>query len=626
MPPTGYSWSDHIDDLAVAILNLIFAKHRDSKETPVRPVSRIEKSNTHPNTDGEVELTDQDDQPIGKLEVQVKALNPKYLSKPKLCNIPAGFLAYCRKSVIPVILIGVDRTNNKAYWLHMTKSEVGKRQAALNVKEDGKSHYSEYEVKLPSENLIDKDNYSYLDKWQLIYMAVAAKVLESDTTRRAEEKLLDRASTEPRLPMKDFMQMQVFAKELNDLLEMRFPVAKSTLIGDSPRVGVAYSMYSDWAVGFLPFGTSPDLDRPEICEMSPSLATELGEKGMSFAFHTGPNPIRSKPQECAREFVASEIGDILKNRRLVHFGDPFLAIELVTYFMDIYGQRFGLGPKASHLITDIEDMLKMCRAPSIPPKPKIDPKHYQIEANRLREIAARDQKNSIGRKLEIRERLELMPSLPYGPSPHWLPFRLFLEAYAFLKEEGIMEVRDPYRKNRFNTAMRMKGRETANLLDLFSDDDFKHDARVFLKNLPRVFEHLVERNFPDISHDLSLFRNREVIVPYEFLPREDRGRMVPCINVAFAASQQKRPFTIHLVNTKECPEVQHLLDFRRRQGSEFSGALFDVHWHSATALDSLLERPSVLRSAYIHLASRLKSYFHKELGLTPAETDAIRDY
>ena len=217
--------------------------------------------------------------------------------------------------------------------------------------------------------------------------------------------------------------------------------------------------------------------------------------------------------------------------------------------------------------------------------------------------------------------------MPYGHFfPSWLPFRLFLEAYRFLKDEGIKVVRDPFRMNRFNVVMLMKGRETANLLDLFSDDDFKHDAEVFLANLPRVFEHLVERNFPDISQNLSLFRNREVVVPYEFLPRKDRSRPAPCINVAFAASQQKRPFRIHLVNTKECPEAKHLLDFRRRQDSEFSGTLFDIHWHSATALDSLLERPSVLRSAYIHLASRLKTYFHKELGLTPAETDAIRGY
>jgi len=72
-----------------------------------------------PNTDGILELVNQYQTPIGKLEVQIKVLGSKNIETPKYqCSKP--FLAFCEQSILPVLLIVVDIQNQIAYWEHIS--------------------------------------------------------------------------------------------------------------------------------------------------------------------------------------------------------------------------------------------------------------------------------------------------------------------------------------------------------------------------------------------------------------------------------------------------------------------------------------------------------------------------
>jgi len=73
-----------------------------------------------PNTDGECSITDKEQFPIGKVEIQIKTLSDAELKSPKYqCDLP--FLSHCETSLLPVILIPVNAKHELAYWLHMDR-------------------------------------------------------------------------------------------------------------------------------------------------------------------------------------------------------------------------------------------------------------------------------------------------------------------------------------------------------------------------------------------------------------------------------------------------------------------------------------------------------------------------
>jgi hypothetical protein len=97
----------------------------------------FEKRDKKPNIDGFIELIDLADYPTGKLDVQIKTL-PKGASK---FQCPIELLAYSDVTTSPLLLICVDRQNERAYWTHVhsdMKEAVGKEeQDSFVVRFDG---------------------------------------------------------------------------------------------------------------------------------------------------------------------------------------------------------------------------------------------------------------------------------------------------------------------------------------------------------------------------------------------------------------------------------------------------------------------------------------------------------
>ena len=122
--PTPHPFTDTSETEAVDILKSLL-DHSKVK-------SDIKERDKHPNIDGYLELVDEFSIPIGKLEVQIKKISDELLNPPRVeCKI--SFLGYCKESQLPVILIGVNIKNKKAYWIHLDNKKVNSYKFKFQV-------------------------------------------------------------------------------------------------------------------------------------------------------------------------------------------------------------------------------------------------------------------------------------------------------------------------------------------------------------------------------------------------------------------------------------------------------------------------------------------------------------
>ena len=111
--PAPYSNTDAAEIEAVTTLRSLLDSRR------VRPDLR--ERDKFPNIDGYVELVDEGGHPLGKIEVQIKKLPSGVTS----CPCPSSLVAYSKVTTLPVILVGVDPSNSRAYWTHVSELMPG---------------------------------------------------------------------------------------------------------------------------------------------------------------------------------------------------------------------------------------------------------------------------------------------------------------------------------------------------------------------------------------------------------------------------------------------------------------------------------------------------------------------
>ncbi|WP_321431119.1 DUF4365 domain-containing protein [uncultured Methanolobus sp.] len=147
--PAPYPKSNIPENKAISIFEHII--HENVK-------TDIRKNDKVPNTDGILEITNDNQIPLGRIDVQIKKLSDNNLKIPKhQCNLK--YLAYCERSILPTLLILVDTTNDVAYWLSIDKNLL--KYLAPLIKDGAKS----LTVSIPTENIIKKKNKDYLEKW-----------------------------------------------------------------------------------------------------------------------------------------------------------------------------------------------------------------------------------------------------------------------------------------------------------------------------------------------------------------------------------------------------------------------------------------------------------------------------
>ena len=123
---------------------------------------KVECHDKSANTDGYIELVDDEERPVGKLVVQAKTYKSKYEGQNK-AEIPAYFVAYAMRMRNEVcIFFSVDANENKIYWKYISDDYI------RHFNNDGDNIIHTYEF-CDDEIVTNKNVATTIDRWKQIF-------------------------------------------------------------------------------------------------------------------------------------------------------------------------------------------------------------------------------------------------------------------------------------------------------------------------------------------------------------------------------------------------------------------------------------------------------------------------
>ena len=203
----SYSSTDTSEIKSIAILYTLLDQSKVKADLKFR--------DKLPNIDGYIELIDDMRRPYGKLEVQVKTIGDTSKEDPKY-PCPLSLFTYSEGTCNPVVLIGVDTIQVRAYWIHIHKKILNGRVLSVGQKT--------VSLSFPLENIIDRDDDAYIDYWMSIVKNYQRRLHDYDELY--DEYLKIEKITNPALGALNlnFIEMHEFLDYYNNLLNTEFKI------------------------------------------------------------------------------------------------------------------------------------------------------------------------------------------------------------------------------------------------------------------------------------------------------------------------------------------------------------------------------------------------------------------
>ena len=114
------------------------------------------------NTDGYIQLIDDDDRPVGELTIQAKTYKSKYQGQNK-ADVPAYFVAYASRMRNKIcVFFSVDANENKIYWKYISDEYI----RDFNKEGDTKSHVYQF----TKDEILSNENVNEtINRWKQIF-------------------------------------------------------------------------------------------------------------------------------------------------------------------------------------------------------------------------------------------------------------------------------------------------------------------------------------------------------------------------------------------------------------------------------------------------------------------------
>lgn len=284
----------------------------------------IKTRDKFPNIDGTIEIVDKDQIPLGKLEVQVKAIKDgetKY-------DCPSSLVAYSNTVTLPVLIICSDTSKDIVYWKHIETAmpEYRLEQDTFRI------HFS-------SKTDIIDDNGFYIQRWLEIvrdYQERMQKYPLIISEIGPYEGFLD-------ISQSDRVIFQRYLDTINGLFDYDFISFKRALFPGIWKFGVGIFSIKEKSISFqlhkIPYGDVT----PLLCKFpeKPPHISEIKTNVMSL--YLTSREYLSSPEEKGSEFVFDNIKDLL-DRRGLPVNSEFMSTDVIFSFIDDYYPCLGLEP------------------------------------------------------------------------------------------------------------------------------------------------------------------------------------------------------------------------------------------------------------------------------------------
>jgi hypothetical protein len=512
--PAGYPLTDAAENAAHSVL--LGKLDALSVKADIRTRDKV------PNVDGTIEIVDKEQRPIGKFDIQLK----KIPANIKRYDCPAELYAYSKVSSLPVFLLVVDVENSLVMWRHIY-------QGMPEHKEGQKT----FTIKFTDDDRID-DSGIYLQQWASIALDYNERIQQYPELRYAVDTYLELVGIND----ENIKWFQLYAKELNGLLDNDFQCIKSKLMPPTCCLGVGISEESAGCLTYQHQLIEVGSKHPLIYRIDAN--SVIGEDNIAVVSQCwARRESMGDPRSQALDYLKREIESAL-NKYLFTIHGEDVAAEVISYFIQNYPRIFCMDVSKSYEIKELrkayyQSLPASCMSycPIQPEEGSIITTHIDLSQMECELKYIPPYENNMGYCEGVIYRLDNM-----GP-----PIQLFEDSLRFLINKGINHIEPRWlnpgrRQGRFIWSYSDKKILRSNLRILFQrliinysqfciGNDLRMTQSPYLNpNTTIVFD--INDNIGDTLFDgpkihESHIRNEDLLLPKVIVVfRGDGGRVV----------------------------------------------------------------------------------------------------
>ncbi|HEY4060946.1 MAG TPA: DUF4365 domain-containing protein [Puia sp.] len=299
-----------------------------------------------PNFDGTLDVLDEQGRLVGQLQIQLKTL-PKNRSTNPGYSCDEHFISACSGNLLPCLLVVVDTEGKKSYWRHINEQTISE----FHSERSGQT----YTIKCPIDQCIDGTDESYIQSWKKILHERRSRILNyghlSQKLLQAEERLSRRLNDlhpADDLDEQTIFELQLFLDEYNGVLEKDFKGVREAEFLEYWKIGIVIVQITPMHLSYslLPIPRGKDL--PLIQRAGPERALQLLSPqsellALFYAMDANRSEMRNNPKLYSYTLLRDTVEKCVENKHLV-VEDLILAREYIVAFIDNYSNYLGFDP------------------------------------------------------------------------------------------------------------------------------------------------------------------------------------------------------------------------------------------------------------------------------------------
>lgn len=591
-----HSANNFTDKQSVSLIENILSTHW-------KVMPKLDSIDKWPNIDGHIEIQDDKDNFIGRLNVQVKTLPQNHKFK---FSCPIKFLSSCE--IDPCLLLIVDNNAEKIYWLYFDSYKI------KNINFKNNKHTKT--ITFDENTFFDKETKSYIQEWEKIIKQNQFRFKNYDKLNKAYSIILKNINKATGQTNKNYINIHLFLDELNSLLNNTFYTIKNIFYPRTWKVGIATYEYTSENMSYTLYPITIDKNDIQIKEVDKNLYDKIQKEWLGFVGHFTENPIEERPKEYAKDIINSKTMKVIKEKLLNHNGNEFLAKEFIFAFIDEFYIQMGLEQKNTYSITEIEnafyrylplwlnfshkllisknrnnfnDRLKTGKINFFDPNRICEIKEDEIV------IIENDIKNALKEKINI-------PKIPIWNEQ--LNFGLFINFLSILKQTK-QNIERSYNQKDFS---RLK-KGNSFVWNIFSKQHTNKNLEIFFENLIPTYEDIIKNNFPMLENELNIFGNSNtILVSWNIKDSYKNHQDCPTYEMYYLKSKNNQnKKTIKVLSETEAKDLKKI-DFKKRE-IIFRGDTYEINSKLSSILDFIYEDTPMLNFIYKQLNDKMKEYF-----------------
>lgn len=605
--PKKYPESDIKENEAVSIFNDIVNKEFIK--------SFVNTRDKIPNHDGNIEVMGEDLRPLGFIVVQVKGLNDKMLDPPKY-SVETSFIGFCLKTNVPVLLIGVDCINRRAYWLHINEQMISNLQ--LKNKQQTKR------LVFPEENLIDGIVIDYISKWRDIINEFKGKLTNYDKLKKQYEEAMEIIDSYTIQEIGDtdkaFINYHLFIDDFNRLLDTMFKHLKFKLFRNCWKVGLMYFLGDEDHKSFSIYPIQIDTNDLILKKGSQELWKRLIKSGFGFRFTDYKNIFMNDPKAFARRILFEKLEELIKIKAFRNTGEINLANEYIIAFIDNMKTQLGLQNKEVYSIEEIEkayfiyfpiwidEVIKFLKFDKRKGKRFLgddSSKGNYYNPSALIHNLQLDERESINNKVKQRIENNELNTKEFIIGDRNYSYRDFTNHLRYLKKKTIDSIERLYK---------MTGdMKASHIYDRYTDGDIVYNLKQIISLIPDVFENFLKNNSLDVSVFNFFNKMSKLIIIYELISKPFNREQRFSIHMLFLEGKPRQDPFIEIYS-HDHTDIKELLEDIKKNSIEkinFKGEnyIFDKKYSCWTRFSEVYSETPLLKLCYDFLSKEINYFF-----------------